>query len=484
MSIRYSPKPFISSGSIISSLVLCLFFIFGHLPRFQSIVYIFNLKICKINDNIALQFILSISFIRKGYWRMKLAADLQCANKALILRHIYENEPISRINLSKKTGLNKATVSTIVHDFLEAGLLRENGIVLTESGRKSIGLELNMENFACVVIRIKRNHILSAVYDLKDNLKNARSSLYTDSLQFSSILDQIEQEINLQLEYCQAENTAVLGISIATLGPLFCHNGNYTLHVDGFHTLSEGDIFREISSRFPDHCILMNHDANASAVAELRSFVKEQGYQPSVFLSVVCGVGIGSGILVDGKLLRGFHGTAGEIGHLGINCFVTHKGINSDIQFSHSVYEEFASPAAMQRSLIEHLYDYPDSTLTSSASLEDIYTAYDQGDPLAIWAVNRMARFLAYGLAGLVFTLDPEIIVLGDEIPHSEKFRNSLNKFMDEYLPAGLKDGLKIRFSDDTADTSLSGAGIMLATEMMQTGKILECIDKQLRCQR
>lgn len=411
---------------------------------------------------------------------MKLAADLQCANKALILRQIYENGPISRIHLSKTTGLNKATVSTIVHDFLEAGLLRENGFILTESGRKSIGLELNMENFASVVIRIKRNHILSAVYDLKDNLKNARSSLYTDSLQFSSILDQIQQEIKLQLEYCHAEEIAVLGISIATLGPLFNHNGKYTLRVDGFRTLSEGDIFQEISSRFPDYYILMNHDANASAVAELRSFVKKEGYQPSVFLNVVCGVGIGSGILIDGKLLRGFHGTAGEIGHLGINCLVTHKGINSDIQFSHSVYEEFASPASMQRSLIEHLYDYPDSTLTSSASLEDIYAAYDRGDALATWAVNRMARFLAYGLAGLIFTLDPEIIVLGDEIPRSEKFRNSLHKYMDDYLPDGLKAGLKIRFSDDTGDTSLSGAGIMLATEMMQTGKILDCIDKHL----
>ena len=73
---------------------------------------------------------------------MKLAADLQCANKALILRNIYENAPISRINLSKTTGLNKATVSTIVHDFLEAGLIRESGIILTESGRKSIGLVL------------------------------------------------------------------------------------------------------------------------------------------------------------------------------------------------------------------------------------------------------------------------------------------------------------------------------------------------------
>ena len=408
---------------------------------------------------------------------MKLAADLQCANKALILRNIYEHAPISRINLSKTTGLNKATVSTIVHDFLEAGLIRENGIILTDSGRKSIGLELNMENFASVVVRIKRNHILSATYDLQDNLKNVRSELYTDSFRFSSILDQIEQEINTQLAYCQANHTAVLGISIATLGPLFSRNGEYKLQVDGFRTLSEGDIYREISSRFPDYYILMNHDANASAVAELRSFTKAEGYRPNVFLSVVCGVGISSGILIDGKLLRGYHGTAGEIGHLGINCFVTHKGINSDIQFSHSVYEEFASPASMQRALIEHLYDYPDTVLTSSASLVDIYEAYDQGDSLATWAVNRMARFLAYGLAGLIFTLDPEAIVLGDEIPRSEKFRNSLNKFMDDYLPEGLKNGLKIRFSDYTGDSSLSGAGIMLATDMMRTGKILECID-------
>ena len=410
---------------------------------------------------------------------MKLAADLQCANKALILRHVYENAPISRINLSKTTGLNKATVSTIVHDFLEAGLIRENGIILTESGRKSIGLDLNMENYASVVIRLKRNHILSATYDLKDNLKNARNCLYTDSFQFSGILDQIEQEIKTQLAYCQAENTTVLGISIATLGPLFCQNGEYKLRVDGFRTLSEGDIFREISARFPGFHILMNHDANASAVAELRSFVKAEGYQPSVFLSVVCGVGISSGILIDGKLLRGFRGTAGEIGHLGINCFVTHKGINSDIQFSHSVYEDFASPAAMQRALIEHLYDYPDTVLTSAASLEDIYDAYDQGDALATWAVNRMARFLAYGLAGLVFTLDPEVIVLGDEIPRSEKFRNSLNKYIDDYLPDGLKAGMKIRYSDYMGDSSLSGAGIMLATEMMRTGKILEFIDKR-----
>ncbi|NVP29344.1 hypothetical protein, partial [Vibrio cholerae] len=88
-------------------------------------------------------------------------------------------------------------------------------------------------------------HILSATYDLGDNLKNARSNLYTDSFRFSSILDQIEQEIRLQLAYCQAEKIAVLGISIATLGPLFSCNGEYKLQVDGFRTLGEGDIYQE-----------------------------------------------------------------------------------------------------------------------------------------------------------------------------------------------------------------------------------------------
>lgn len=411
---------------------------------------------------------------------MKLSCELQRTNKALILQNIYENAPISRISLSKTTGLNKATVSNIVHDFLEAGLLRENGIILTESGRKSIGLELNMGNFASIVVRIKRNHLLSAVYDLSDNLQNLRRCRYQDSLHLTSILDQMEEEIRYQLDYCQAQHIAVLGISIATLGYLFTRGGVHRLHVEGFRTLSDGDICQEMRNRFPQYRIIMNHDANASATAELRTYLKEEGYCPDVFLSIVGGVGLGGGILIQGKCLQGFHGIAGEIGHLGLNCFVSSKGINSDTVYSHSIYEEFASPASLQRLIQEHLYDYPDSELKPDAALGAIYDAYDRGDSLAEWAVNRMARFLAYGLTGLVYTLDPEVIVLGDEIPCSEKFEGILFKFLADFLPENLLDGLKIRFSSFVGDSSLVGAGIMLITDMMQSGKILDCIDSSI----
>lgn len=410
---------------------------------------------------------------------MKLSGELQRANKALILQNIYENAPISRIGISRATGLNKATVSTIVHDFLETGLIQESGIIPTESGRKSIGLTLNMSNFAAVVIRIKRNHLLSAVYDLSDNLQNLRRFRYRNSLHLSGILEQMEEEIRCQLAYCQEKNITPLGISIATLGSLFTRGGTHQLHVEGFRTLSDGDICQEIHSRFPQFRVIMNHDANASATAELRTYLKEEGSCPDVFLSIVGGVGLGGGILIQGKCLQGFHGIAGEVGHLGINCFANSKGINSDTIYAHSIYEEFASPASLQRTVQEHLYDYPGSVLTSDAPLKDIYDAYEQADPLAEWAVNRMARFLAYGLAGLVYTLDPEVIVLGDEVPGSDKFKGVLYKFLADFLPETLLDGLKIRFSAFEGDSSLAGAGIMLTTDLMQSGKILDCIDLQ-----
>lgn len=408
---------------------------------------------------------------------MKLSGELQRANKALILQNIYEYAPISRIGISRVTGLNKATVSTIIHDFLEAGLIQESGILTAESGRKSIGLTLHMTGFAAVVIRIKRNHLLSAVYDLSDNLQNLRRFRYRDSLHMASILDQMEEEIRHQLDFCREQGIVVLGISIATLGSLFTRGGIHQLHVEGFRTLSDGDICQEMRDRFPQYHIIMNHDANASATAELRTYLKEEGYRPDVFLSIVGGMGLGGGILIQGKCLQGFHGIAGEIGHLGLNCFANSKGINSDTVYSHSIYEEFASPASLQRMVQEHLYDYPNSKLKSDASLSEIYDAYDCGDPLADWSVNRMARFLAYGLAGLVYTLDPEVIVLGDEIPRSEKFKGILFKFLADFLPDNLLDGLKIRFSTFVGDSSLAGAGIMLATDMMQSGKILDCID-------
>ncbi len=407
---------------------------------------------------------------------MKLAIDSQLANKALILKTIYENAPISRINLSQAVSLNKATVSNITADFLEKKLIAEGEDVLSSNGRKSTGLVLNMGAFSSIVIRINRNHILSGVYDMDEKLHHFRRSHYINSLDIKSIISQIEDEINNQIRYCKSAHKEILGISIASLGYLYIIDEKYSLKADGFKTLGDADICNEIRKRFPKYRVIMNHDANAAAMAEMRSFIKKEGYRPSPLLNVVGGIGLGGGIVIDGKIVLGHNGIAGEIGHMGMNCFIPYKGINGDIRFKRGIYEEYASPLAIQRTIIENLYDYPKSILTEESSLEDIYKAYDAGDSLAEWAVNRMARFLAYGLTGLIFILDPEVIVLGDQIPRSKKFTATLSKFLDDFLPKELRSRLIIRFSEFEEDSSLIGAGVMLFEDVLSSGAILDSV--------
>ena len=160
------------------------------------------------------------------------------------------------------------------------------------------------------------------------------------------------------------------------------------------------------------------------------------------------------------------------MGHLGINWLFPHGGLNGDINYNRSIYEEYASPLAIRNMVAENLYDYPKTALSLDSTLPEIYQAYDNGDPLAEWAMNRAARYLAYGLTGLIFVLDPEVIILGDEIPQSNKFVCVLNKYLADFLPSKLSSDINIRFSRFTEDSVLTGAAITLFDHILR-GKTL-----------
>lgn len=410
----------------------------------------------------------------------KLLEDSQRKNKGLILQTIRKNAPISRIELSQITGLNKATVSNITKDFLEKGIIRESGDIISTNGRKTIGLSLNMGNFSAVTIRLKSDHLRSAVCGMDGSLQNFRETLYRNSLNISSILQQMQEEIESQIMYCHNNKHEILGISIACLGYLYIHNETYKIKADGFKALSEADICNEMRRKFPEYKVIMNHDANLSAMAELDHYTKTENRCPSSLLNIVGGTGLGSGIVINGKIFHGYHGIAGEIGHMGINCIFPHAGLNESISYNRTIYEEYASPLAIQNNIIENLYDYPRTALSLDSTMDDIYKAYDFGDPLAEWAMNRAARYLAYGLTGLIFILDPEVIVLGDEIPHNNKFICVMNKYLADFLPQELSSDINIIFSGCKDDSVLIGAGITLFDDILQGNTIIDSINHYL----
>ena len=141
--------------------------------------------------------------------------------------------------------------------------------------------------------------------------------------------------------------------------------------------------------------VVVDNDANAAAWGERCSGA---GGGANDLLMVTIGTGIGGGIVLNGELYRGAHGMAGEIGHTvvqldGEPCSCGQRGC----------WEKYASGSALNRIGRAAGFD----------SSEMVVARAGDGDAAALDVMNTFARWMAIGLAGLVNTLDPSVIVLG-----------------------------------------------------------------------
>lgn len=156
-------------------------------------------------------------------------------------------------------------------------------------------------------------------------------------------------------------------------------------------------------------CVVDN-DANAAAWAEYR-FGAGRGYRH--VLAVTVGTGIGGGIVADGRLFRGAHGFAAEIGHIivepnGPRCGCGNLGC----------WEQVASGRALDRLARAEAARDPGGRIAAQADGAEatgrhVSEAARDGDPAAVAVFAAVGRRLGEGIAGLVNILDPEVVVVG-----------------------------------------------------------------------
>jgi glucokinase len=152
--------------------------------------------------------------------------------------------------------------------------------------------------------------------------------------------------------------------------------------------------------------VLLENDANAAAVGEMW-YGAARGCRDVV--SVTLGTGVGGGVILDGELWRGAHGSAGEIGHTTVDPF---SGLQCKCG-NVGCLELFASATAIVRMTREILTEFPDSVLNrGELTAEVVYEAGRAGDELALSVFKRFGGYLGIGLANLINLIDPEIIVI------------------------------------------------------------------------
>ena len=152
--------------------------------------------------------------------------------------------------------------------------------------------------------------------------------------------------------------------------------------------------------------VYLENDANAAAVGEMWMGAA-RGCRD--VMSITLGTGVGGGVILDGKLWRGSHGSAGEIGHTTVDPF---SGLKCKCGNT-GCLELFASATAIVRMTRETLSLFPETSLKSDElTAERVYDAGREGDELALAVFKRFGMYLGIGLANLINLIDPQIIVI------------------------------------------------------------------------
>lgn len=197
----------------------------------------------------------------------------------------------------------------------------------------------------------------------------------------------------------------------------------------------------------------LENDATAAAIGE-GWIGASRGVGSSICITL--GTGIGGGIIIDGNVIRGIDGTAGEIGHV----VVEHKGHPCGCG-NFGCIEQYASATALVRIANEELQNYPGSILASNGRFDakDIYDAAVKGDECAKRVFAKMTSYLGDTIVGLVNIFNPEMIVIGGGLASGwDMFGDRLCEYVDKMAFRRPAERVRILPAELGSDAGVLGA--------------------------
>ncbi len=225
----------------------------------------------------------------------------------------------------------------------------------------------------------------------------------------------------------------------------------------------------EIFAKHTPLPVIVTNDANAAAVGEM-IYGGARGMKN--FVVITLGTGLGSGFVVDGKLVYGHDGFAGEIGHTSIRPGVSNRDCGCGRK---GCLETYVSATGLKRTVLKIMADRLDDSELRRFSFEEldskkIYEAARRGDPIALQAFEHTGAMLGYKLADVVAHTNPEAIFLfGGLALAKELIFEPAKEHMEKDLLYIYRDKVKLLPSElSTQNAAVLGASSLVWTEMDQ----------------
>lgn len=321
--------------------------------------------------------------------------DIRSANRLTIIHHIKEKKQISRARISEETGLNKATVSTIVKEWMSLKLVEETTTGDSNGGRKPIILTLSARSGYCIALDIGVTSITLILTDLSNEILT-RVSFPVERHAFSYVYQQIYTAIDRLVQEIPPCPYGLIGISLAVRGIIDLDGVIRFIPRLQWHNI---DIKALLEQRYQVP-VYIDNDGNLAASMEYRLHPQYRE------LTVLClSDVISCGIISNGTLIRGYLGFANAVGHHTINTQETRQCSCG----KYGCWEQYCS----EQYLIEEASRQLSMELTG---IDDFIALIKVQNPIAMEILQTFIHNLAIGLSNIIFFVNCEMIILNSRL--------------------------------------------------------------------
>ena len=373
-------------------------------------------------------------------------AALRSANQRRVVELLAGAGELTQAEIARQSGLAPATVSNIVRQLTESGVL--------DQGKQRRMVRLARSAGLAVGIDFGHRHVTVAVADMSHEVLAERWTSLGPGESAQACLDRANELLIQAFDEIGATMADVVGMGMGLPAPIDSTTGKV-----GAVSILPGWVgvtAAQLASDYFDRRVEVDNDANLGALAE-HAWGAGRGCDNLAYLKLADGVG--AGLIIDGRLFRGRNGTAGEVGHttfdeFGEVCRCGNRGCLETLVAAKAVIE-----------LLEPRFGRP-------VTIAEVVRSADEGDAACVRVLADTGRQAGIAVANLCNLVNPERILIGGELAQAGELllapmRESLRRFG---IPSSTHD-LHIELGALGARTHVLGA---VSLALRSTSRVLE----------
>ncbi|MBS0374730.1 MAG: ROK family transcriptional regulator [Proteobacteria bacterium] len=334
-----------------------------------------------------------------------------------VFEALLHRSPISRADLAKVTGLSKQTMSEVVDTFEQQGLVRRVGRTSGNVGRTAVLYELSPEGGHVLGIDLGARRLTVALAEIGGRVL-AEADEPTDGRGGAWVLDQIARLSDRLARDNHTHPSRIRSIVLATPGVVNPKTGSIEMapNISGLDHLNVVGLLGEKLG----HPVVFENDINLALLGEIWHGCA-QNLANVAFLAL--GSGVGLGLYVNGELVRGENGAAGEIGYLPIGG----DPLQAESRVQGCLEYQLGAAGIVRR--------FGEAGGSPVDSAKQVFELAQSGDARAIAVVGETARLAALAAATVVATVDPQLLVLGGSIGARPDFADQVARALVQLAP-------------------------------------------------